>query len=281
MHCHSTFSDGVFSPQELLSFAQQKELTIFSITDHDTIDGTNIAKEQSEEFSFMYLTGIELSSRYEKQKIEILGYNFDVLHKNFNQKLKLLQMARKQRIHKVIARLEEIDIDITYEDIMKQIGEGVSAGRPHFARALVENGHVKTVKEAFEKYLGVGKPGYVRRETIEPEEAIKIIHSAKGTTILPHPLLVEVEDIEKLEYYLNLLLSWGLEGIEVYYNYSYHCPHLSERTVKNGILFLEKFCKKNDLLMTGGSDLHDHKAIFGEVKIPEDEIQKLIQHFTV
>ncbi|MCE7741383.1 MAG: PHP domain-containing protein [Candidatus Heimdallarchaeota archaeon] len=253
---------------------------MFSITDHDTINGTLIAQEMSSDFPFVYLTGIELSSRYEKKKVEVLGYNFDILDNTFNQQLKSLQNARKLRIYKVISNLANIGIEISYEDIMKQIGEGVSAGRPHFARALVEKGQVSDLREAFDKYLGEGKPGYVPRETIEPKKAIRLIHSASGTAILPHPLLVEAEDLQKLEYYLDLLLTWGLEGIEVYYNYKYHCPHLSEKTIRNGIVFLENYCKKNNLLMTGGSDFHQHKPIFGEVNVPEEEIEKLFKHFT-
>jgi len=252
---------------------------MFSITDHDTISGTLVAQEMSSNFPFVYLTGIELSSRYEKKKIEVLGYNFDILDSTFNQQLETLQNARKLRIHKVIAKLAEVGIEISYEDIMKQIGDGVSAGRPHFARALVEKGHVNNMREAFDKYLGEGKPGYVPRETIKPKEAIRLIHSVNGTAILPHPLLVEAEDFQKLEYYLDLLLTWGLEGIEVYYDYKYHCPHLSEKTVKNGIAFLENYCNKNNLLMSGGSDFHQHKPIFGEVNVPEEEIKKLLKHF--
>ncbi len=280
MHCHSTFSDGIYSPKELLYFAQQKKLTMFSITDHDTISGTIEAKEMSKDFPFIFLTGIELSSRYEKKKIEVLGYNFDTLNSNFNKQLLSLQEARKQRINKVIAKLTEIGIDISHEEIMEQIGDGVSAGRPHFARALVHKGYVTDLREAFENYLGEGKPGYVRRETIEPREAIRLIHSADGTAILPHPLLVEADDLEILEYYLDLLLDWGLEGIEVYYNYKYHCPHLSEKTVNNGIRFLEKYCRKNSLFKSGGSDFHHHKPIFGEVSVPEEEIIRLVKHFT-
>jgi predicted metal-dependent phosphoesterase TrpH len=281
MHCHSTYSDGVLTPEELMNFAKEKKLTLFSLTDHDTIGGTLKAKEMSNEFPFIFLTGLELSSRYQGQKIEVLGYNFDGLNKGFNQQLKTLQDARKQRIHKVIAKLEEVDVAITYEDIMEQIGEGVSAGRPHFARALVMKGLVKDTREAFDVYLGEGKPGYVPRKTIEPKEAIRLIHSAKGTAILPHPLLISSGDLEKLKQYLSLLLEWGLEGIEISYNYKYHCPNLSRKTVMDGIDFLTDFCKNNDLLMTGGSDFHHQREIFGEVEVPEEQIERIIDHFSI
>ena len=280
MHCHSKFSDGVLSPKELLLLAQKKELSLFSITDHDTIYGTSIAKEESEKYPFIYLTGIELSSRFQNQKIEILGYNFSTLNIAFKEKLEFLQSARKRRIHKIINKLEEIGIKITHDDILLQIKDGVSAGRPHIARALVEKGYVKDVTEAFNVYLGEGKPGYVQRETIEPKEAIKLIHSAGGIAFLPHPLLIDVENIGRLEYYLDLLLSWGLEGIEVYYNYEYHFPHFSEKAVKKSIKFLINYCKRNNLLMSGGSDFHEYESFFGNVFVPQREIKRLIHHFT-
>jgi len=270
----------VLTPKELMSFAQEKKLTLFSITDHDTISGTIIAKEMSEDYPFSFLTGLELSSRYENEKIEILGYNFDSLNSRFNQQLESLQKARRKRVHKVIERLAEVGVVLNYEEILDQIGEGVSAGRPHFARALVKKGIVKDIREAFDVYLAKGKPGYVPRETIEPKEAIKLIHSAKGTAVLPHPLIVASGDLQKLNYYLELLLEWGLEGIEVYYNYEYHCPKLSKSIVERGMKLLIDFCKKNELLMTGGSDFHHQREIFGEVAIPKNEIHKLIKHFT-
>lgn len=192
----------------------------------------------------------------------------------------LLQEARKKRIHKIISKLTEIGLEISYEDILDQIGEGVSAGRPHCARVLVAKGYVNSVSEAFDKYLGEGKPGYVKRETIEPKEAMSLIHSAKGTAVLPHPLLVEDTNLEKLRYYLDLLLEWGLEGIEIYYNYKYHCPFISDNKVKRGVRFLKEYCRKHDLLMTGGSDFHQYKPIFGNIAVPEDDIKKLLEHFT-
>jgi predicted metal-dependent phosphoesterase TrpH len=268
------------TPIELLEFAQQRKLTLFSITDHDTIAGSNEAKEMCEEFSYTFLTGLELSSRYEGQKIEILGYNFDSLNSKFNQQLISLQQARRMRVYKVIEQLAEVDVEISYEDILEQIGDGVSAGRPHFARALIKKGIVKNTREAFDIYLAEGKPGYVPRETIEPKEAIRLIHSAQGTAILPHPLIVASGDLEKLKYYLSLLLDWGLDGIEVYYNYEYHCPHMLQSTIDQGMIILKDFCKKNELLMTGGSDFHHQREIFGEVSVPEREIQRLMKHFT-
>ncbi|MHA1217298.1 MAG: PHP domain-containing protein [Candidatus Heimdallarchaeaceae archaeon] len=281
MHCHSNFSDGIYSPEELLELAQQEGLKLFSITDHDTIDGTNVAEKMSNNYSFAYLTGIELSARHEQTKIEILGYNFDSTNARLHEKMMFLQEKRSERIFKILGKLNEMNLDVTYDDILKQIGSGVSPGRPHLARAMIEKKIVKTINEAFEKYIGNEKPAYVQRETITPQEAIDLILSGNGTAVLPHPLLVEGKNLQKLEEYLELLLSWKLNGIEVYYNYDHIPSFLSKRQINSGIKFLIKYCKKNDLLITGGTDFHGESGKLGSIFIPREEIENIFSYFNL
>jgi len=279
MHSHSNYSDGIFSPLELMEFAEKEKLLIFSITDHDTIEGTEIARKIAHNYSFIYLTGIELSARFEGLKTEILGYKLDLDKAKMIDKLTFVQAARERRILKILDKLNAIGLDITLEDIKKQVGAGKSPGRPHFARVLIEKNYVKTISEAFEVYLGEGRPGYVRRETFEPAEAIEIIHSANGIAVLPHPLLIDIDDFDELESYFDTLLSWGLDGIEIYYNYSHVTPIISERRLKRGLEMMKRYSKKNDLLITGGSDFHGDIGRLGEVSIPEEIIESLIEYF--
>ncbi len=281
MHCHSNFSDGIYSPEELLELAQKEKLQLFSITDHDTIEGTNVAEKMSINYSFAYLTGIELSARYEQTKIEILGYNFNSTSTRLHERMVFLQEKRNERIFKILRKLNEMNLDVTYDDILKQIGSGVSPGRPHLARAMIEKKIVKTINEAFEKYLGNEKPAYVQRETITPQEAIELILSGKGTAVLPHPLLVEGDNLQKLEEYLELLISWKLEGIEVYYDYSHIETFLSKRKIKAGNEFLNDYCKKNDLLITGGTDFHGDSGRLGSVRVPKEEIKNILSYFNL
>jgi len=281
MHCHTDFSDGIYSPEELLELAQKEELKLFSITDHDTIEGSIVAEKIANNYPFAYLTGIELSARYEQTKIEILGYNLDPTSTRLLEKMTYLQEKRNERVFKILKKLEEINLDVTYEDISKQIGSGVSPGRPHLARAMIEKKIVKTINEAFEKYLGNEKPAYVQRETITPQEAIELILSGKGTAVLPHPLLVEGKNLQKLEEYLELLISWKLEGIEVYYDYSHIETFLSKRKIKAGIEFLSDYCKKNDLLITGGTDFHGDSGMLGSVQVPKEEIKNILSYFNL
>ncbi len=281
MHSHTNFSDGIYTPKKLLELAHKEKLRIFSITDHDTIEGTFIAADLATEYQFDYLTGIELSARYEDVKIEILGYNLDSKSTKLREKMVFLQEKRKERILKILQKLEEIGLDITYEDVQMQIGSGDSPGRPHLARAMIEKKIVLDINEAFEKYIGNGKPAYVRRQAIHPREAIELIKSGKGVAVLPHPLLIEGESLPKLEEYLDLLLSWKLEGIEVYYSYDHIQSFLSKKKIKEGVKFLYKYSKKNDLLITGGSDFHGDSRQLGTVNVPDEEIKNILTYFNL
>ncbi|MCG3224870.1 MAG: phosphotransferase, partial [Candidatus Heimdallarchaeota archaeon] len=111
LHCHSSFSDGIFTPLQLLEMAEKERLTIFSITDHDSVEGTAIANRGSVNYSFSYITGIEISARYKQEKIEILGYNFNTDNSAFKQSLFKLQNARRDRIYKILTKLQEIGIN--------------------------------------------------------------------------------------------------------------------------------------------------------------------------
>ncbi|MFW9853165.1 MAG: PHP domain-containing protein [Candidatus Thorarchaeota archaeon] len=279
MHSHSNFSDGIFSPLELMELAEKEQLTIFSITDHDTLEGTEIANENAKNYSFLYLTGIEISARYEGLKTEILGYNLDVTKAKMGDKLIYVQDAREKRILTILDKLNSIGLELTLEDIEKQIGAGSSPGRPHFARALVEKNYVKSINEAFEIYLAEGRPGYVRRETFEPTEAIELIHSANGVAVLPHPLLIDIADISELETYFDTLLSWDLDGIEIYYNYNHVTPRIPQKRLKKGLEMMKKYSRKNDLLVTGGSDFHGDTGKLGEVFVPTEVTESLLEYF--
>ncbi len=280
MHCHSNFSDGLYTPKKLLESAAREALDVFSITDHDNLEGTKIAKEISTDYSFLYLTGIEISARYEGQKIEILGYNFDPTNENLQKKLVFLQDARKERVHKIINKLNEIGIKIILEDVVEQIGSAASPGRPHFARAMMKRKYVTSVTEAFDLFIGEGKPAYVRRVTITPKEAIELITEAGGIAVLPHPLYVEYSDLKKLKDILDMLLSWGLHGVEVYYNYRKSLAALSKKQEQIATEFLLEYCKSNNLLITGGTDFHGDTGKIGEVIVPNEIINDIITYFS-
>ena len=281
LHCHSSFSDGIFTPLQLLEMAEKERLTIFSITDHDSVEGTAIANRGSVNYSFSYITGIEISARYKQEKIEILGYNFNADNSVFKQSLVKLQNARRDRTYKILAKLQEIGLNIVFDDVIKEIGDASSPGRPHFARALKTKGYVSSIKEAFNEYLAEGRPAYVPRLTIEPEEAIHRINRAKGIAVLPHPLFVEKHDLKKMEELLDMLISWGLKGIEVYYNYENAFSNFPAKKIQKVTKFLLGYCKQNDLLVTGGSDFHGDKGTLGGVSVPKEYVLQIRSFFNL
>ena len=158
-----------------MDFALKEDLKIFSITDHDTFEGTAIAEELAPKYSFSYLTGIEISARMMGKKIEILGYNFNSKSADLRKELLKIQTARRDRLDKTLEKLNTLGMKINLGEILEEVGESDSIGRPHFARVMVKKGLVTTVKEAFDKYLAKGKPAYVERVSVEPKNAINWI----------------------------------------------------------------------------------------------------------
>jgi predicted metal-dependent phosphoesterase TrpH len=278
MHCHSSFSDGLHHPKKLLDIAANEKLDVFSITDHDNIEGTKIAKELSVDYDFLYISGIEISARYEGQKIEILGYNIDLDNFELRKKLVFLQNARNERVKKILRKLNDIGINITLDEVIEQIGSASSPGRPHFARAMIKKNYVSTVTEAFDLYIGEGKPAYVKRVTITPKEAIELIHQAGGISVLPHPLYVEYQNLRKLGKILDMLLDWGLQGVEVFYNYRDSLSNHS--SIQKVVDFLLEYCSINNLIITGGTDFHGDTGKIGEVSVPNEIIQEIIDFFS-
>ncbi len=199
----------------------------------------------------------------------------------FKQGLVNLQNARRDRIHKILVKLQEIGIDIIFDDVIKEVGDASSPGRPHFARVLKTKGYVSSVKEAFNEYLAEGRPAYVPRLTIEPKEAIKRINKANGIAVLPHPLFVEKHDLRRMEELLDLLISWGMKGIEVFYNYENTFSDFPAKKIQEVTKFLLDYCKQNDLLITGGSDFHGDKGTLGEVFMPKEYILQIQSFFNL
>lgn len=279
MHCHSLYSDGTFTPLELLKMAEAKKFKLFSITDHDTLKGTIIAQELSKQFSFRYIVGVEISANLSGKKFEVLGYNFDPQSKVIIDALSYLRISRETRLFAILEKLNEVGIELTTQDVINQVEEGGSPGRPHVAKALIAKGYVKNVDEAFEKYLNPGKPGYVQKKALIPKEAISAIKKARGIAVLPHPLQFEFQDEKKFYDMLNQFLRWGIDGIEVYYDYSNHHPPLSKKLIEKRTEQLINFCQENGLIATVGSDFHGYRGEIGSVRVNEDVEEAILEFF--
>ena len=243
LHIHTTASDGILSPEELVRKAVKIGLDIIAITDHDTIEGIPPAIKAAKEFpQLTVIPGIEISSEPQEGEAHILGYFLDYTNRKLVDTLNELRTARLERGRKMVSKLNELGMGIEWDRVQYLGGEGAgSAGRPHIAQALLEAGYVSTMKEAFQKYIGRDRPAYVARKKVIPVEAIQLILEAEGVPVLAHPA-----DIKNLATFLTPLKQAGLKGLEVYYG-GYH-----DTTVNN----LLKLAREHGLVITGGSDYH-------------------------
>lgn len=244
LHCHTTASDGSLAPLELVEKAAALSMTHLSITDHDTTAGLTEARQACHDASIVLIPGIELSTRYDGRPMDILGYGIDSESSELQRGLARLVKARYERIPRMIARLQEAGLDIAVDDVIDHVGGDV-IGRPHVAQALVRKGIVADVNEAFKRYIGRGQAGYVPKEVLSYEDAIRLIRAAKGIAVLAHPGFLKLES-RRFEMLLDQLMDAGLAGIEVYY--SLHTP--------DEVTNYAETAKKRGLLATGGSDFH-------------------------
>lgn len=244
LHAHSTTSDGTMSPAELVKYAHKKGLSAIAITDHDTIDGIAEAVAVGNILGVEVVPGIELSVKYSDLNVHLLGYLFDCQNRELQVALHQVQAGRIERNKRIIANLNSLGFAIPFSELQKSAGSGQN-GRPHIARLMLEKGFVRTMDEAFEKYLGHGGLAYVTRFVFGLKEAIALIKNAGGVAVLAHPLQLD-KLVDNLPQVLHQMRDMGLDGIEVYY------PNHSRQFRKRLIIIAEEHC----LLMTGGSDYH-------------------------
>jgi predicted metal-dependent phosphoesterase TrpH len=264
LHLHTTASDGVKSPSEIVRYAKSKGLRAISITDHDTIEGLEEGLAEGERIGFEVIPGIEISAEHSPGSMHLLGYFIDIHYPPLNEKLKYLQRAREERNPKMVEKLNRLGVKITYEEVVRASGGG-QVGRPHFAQILIEKGYVRSFQEAFDRYLKKGAPAYVDKIRFTPSEAIHFINEAKGVAVLGHPNTLGVNGYGEMENLILSLFKEGLKGIEVYY------PEHSSSEVAQ----YRGLAEKHGLVMTGGTDYHgiDKESVDvgvgrGEMKLP-------------
>jgi 3',5'-nucleoside bisphosphate phosphatase len=252
LHIHTTASDGLLSPEEVVKWAARKRLSAVAITDHDTIKGVQPAVDISHSYKIEVIPGIEFSSEHMEEEIHILGYYIDYQRNWLKDKLDEMYLSRYNRAVKMVDKLNTIGVDITLEQV-RNIAESATIGRPHIARAMMEKGYIKNLKDAFKLYIGKGGPAYVERYRISCQEAIDMIKELGGVPVLAHPGLINNK------YCIKEILDMGIEGIEVY-----HSKH-DEETIRNTLEITES----RKLLITGGSDCHgifvNNQPILGNI----------------
>ncbi len=244
LHTHSTFSDGSLTPTELVAQALQSQITVLALTDHDTTDGLSEAASASQDQPIELISGIELSAQFNGREIHLLGYFIDPSSPPLQEQLDHLRTTRVARIEAMVDQLQSLGLSLTLDDVHQVAGTG-SIGRPHVAQTLYMKGYVRSIREAFERFLGSGKKAFVPRVIPTSEIAIGWIKQAGGVPVLAHPSW-QGTDETATQQACKTLVDQGLEGLEVFYG------NFSARQISKNLDLAKRF----NLLVTGGSDFH-------------------------
>lgn len=244
LHTHTTFSDGTYTPEELMKYAVQKGLKAIAVTDHDTIDGYESSAFWAKHYNIEFIPGVEIDATYNDIEIHILGLFIDPKNKALVKLLNDLQQLRQNRAAKIIEILNTDGIDVALKDIYALSSHSL-IGRPHFAKFLVNNGYYDSVSDAIKNYLGRGKRAYVARPLPEPGIVFDIIKCAGGIPILAHPVQYHLDYLRE-ETMIKEFKAGGLVGIEAIY---------SENSSEDTRRYLE-IAERYSLLVSGGSDFH-------------------------
>lgn len=268
LHSHTTASDGTFTPRQVVERAKAKGLAALAITDHDTVAGLAEAQAAGAEHGIEIVPGIEISSVYNGRDVHVLGYYMNTVDEGFLVRLEELRDVRHLRNKMMLAKLAELGIHITLDEVAARKKDAVgNVGRPHIAEVLIEKGIVSSMEEAFSRYLGSTGAAYVNPPRITPEEAIDLIHAAGGVAVLAHPGLYKNPEL------VRTLIAYGLDGIEVY-----HPDNNTEDEVLYSALADEAGISK-----TAGSDFHGMRndivfhADLGNRSTPLTTVQELQQ----
>jgi len=262
LHIHTTCSDGVLSPKDIILKAKSTGLKAISITDHDTISGIESAKLVGESVGVELISGVEMSATHEDVDVHILGYYIDTQNDTLNQYLDACKIHRLKRAEKMVHNLAKMGVKIDVDQILLKAQNG-SVGRPHIAAVLQERGYVKTYSEAFGKYLGAHSPAYVKSIETPPAEVIEMISNAGGLSFLAHPGRSIPDDM------LRYLIDLGLDGIEIIH------PSHDEYQIQ----YYKEIANEYFLLFSGGSDYHGARQQdednFGHVTIQYSWLEKI------
>lgn len=266
LHCHSSFSDGSDSPENLIELAREKGLGGLSITDHDTIGAYEQAMPYARSKNFPLLPGIEFSAMYKGEPIHILGYGYSLKSEAILQLCEKHRLRRMDRNRKILQRLKGYGISIDEGELLETPTARKTIGRPHIALVLMKRGIVESFKEAFDLYLGEGKKAYEPGLSISVEETVKAIHQGRGKAILAHPQLI------KHQGYVKEVLKMGFDGLEGYY------AKLQADQEARWI----QYAQKHQWLITGGSDYHGTVKplnTLGSSWVGEETFNLLYQHY--
>jgi 3',5'-nucleoside bisphosphate phosphatase len=241
LHSHTNYSDGFYSPEELVHKAKDAGISILSITDHDNVNAIEKATKVGEKLGVQIIAGVEISSDLRGAEVHILGYFIDIENKELEHYLTFFREERVRRAARIVEKLNNLGFEITLDDVLEK-AKNSAVGRPHIAQAMLEKKIVTTYFEAFNKYIKNGGPAYERKVHLSPQSAFKIISDAGGLSFIAHPAHMSESLIKEL-------IDAGADGIEVI-----HPSHSREL-----IRFYRGIVNEYFLLESGGSDFHGGK----------------------
>lgn len=262
LHIHSSYSDGILSPTEIVRRAAEKKLAAVSVTDHDTIGGQKEALEAGKKLNMEVIEGIEFSVKEGQKGFHILGYLVDYENRDILDSIDWLREKRLIRFRKMLDKLGDIGIHIEMDEI-RSCSDTDSYGRPHLARLMLEKGFISYYQEAFARYLGDGRKAYVPKEVLSMERVFELIRGAGGVPVWAHPG-GRILDNKRL----REMIEMGLKGVEVWHpNHNYDLEHR-----------IAAIAGEYGLVATGGSDFHfaeSMKVDIGGKHAPYDSVCRL------
>lgn len=266
LHIHSNFSDGRLDVAAIVSMAAAAGLSGIALTDHDTVDGLLPARISAEQAGLRFVPGIELNTDWEDEEVHILGYFIDPLNEYLLSRLDELRQKRRLRARRIVEKLGRLGLPLDFDRVQELAGGGL-IGRPHVARAMVEQGYASQESEAFQRFIGRGQPAFVPRYNFTPQEALELISSSGGLAFLAHPGKINDKSV------IYRLIADGITGLEVYY------PEHDEGDIR----FLLGLADRYHLLISGGSDFHgpgsgEKRETLGLSGIDENDFQRILEY---
>lgn len=274
LHCHSTASDGTLTPTELVRVAAGLRLQLLGLTDHDSVGGLSEFLQADAPPSLRRLGGVEISCADGTRRLHLIGLGIRTEDPALLAMLAEVREWRQQRNREMATRLVDLGLPVATEDFSRLLAEVEVLGRPHLAALLVERGVCRTMRDAFSRFLGHGRPGYVPRRVSPLDEAIRVIHGAGGAAIWGHPLTAGSLSVAKFQRLACDYAERGMDGMEAYY------PEFTPHQVRTVVQAAEKA----GMLLSGGSDFHGEHIPdialgtgYGSLHVPVTVVQPLLE----
>ena len=263
LHCHSAASDGTYPPSRVVAMAAARGVRVLALTDHDTTAGIAEAVRAATGFGMGLISGVELTCSVTRGEVHLLGYFVAVGNAPFQEQLARFRGGRDARGQAIVKKLNDFGIPVRWERVKAIAGDG-AVGRPHVGRALIEIGAAATIDDAFDRYLGRGRPAHVERQALLPADAVQLVRAAGGVPVLAHPL-----SVNDLEATLAEMIPAGLLGIEAFYG-----AYSPEQRAS-----LAAIAASHNLITTVGNDFHGDVhggAVMGGTIGPSDVLDRLV-----